>query len=161
LRTTKLGARELPRRRTFCKHRTVSPLSLVHLVSVSIWGGVVLVEAVLELSARTDDARRHVARAHLLVDLFVELPLLVTVAATGAVLAVNARPLDTLLAIKVACGAIAIAANLACVVAVVARQRHRDDPAAFDRWRARVLLSGTAIPFGLAAAAIGVARLIG
>jgi hypothetical protein len=133
----------------------VDALPLTHLVSVATWGGLVLAETVLEASAKTEDERRHVARTHFWIDMVIELPLLALVVATGAMLAARAWPLSTMHVIKIACGTIAVAANLACVVAVVARHRRRDEPAQVRRWRTRVLLSGTAAPFGVAAAALG------
>jgi hypothetical protein len=130
-------------------------LPLAHLIAVASWGGLVLAETVLELGARTEDERRHVARTHFWIDMTVELPLLAAVLATGAMLVSRAWPLTPILMVKVVCGLVAVAANLACVAAVIARHRRRDDAKEVRRWSGRVLLSGAAVPVGLAAAGLG------
>ncbi len=135
----------------------MEPVHLTHLVGVSLWGGLVLGEAVLELSARDEASRRHTARVHFWMDVLVELPLLVLVLATGTWLTAQAWPLGSLRALKVACGLAAVVANLACVGVVVARYRRRDDGDALRRLGLAVRLAGLAAPFALVAAWLGLA----
>jgi hypothetical protein len=133
-------------------------LRAAHLLTLATWGGLVLAEVVLELGARSPESQREAARVHFWLDMLVEAPLLVLVLATGAALAARACPLTPWHYAKIACGLAAVGANLACVVAVVARYKRREDAVAMKRWRLRVLSSGAGIPFALAAAAIGFAR---
>ncbi len=95
----------------------------LHLVVLSAWAGLVGAETVLEVTGRRRAALGEaVARFHYWIDVLVELPLLAGVLVTGAVLLSEAR-LDALLWVKVGAGLGAVAANGACAVAVIARQR--------------------------------------
>ena len=136
----------------------MSPLHDAHLVLLSLWGGFVLAEGVVELAARDDASRRAAARLHYWMDVLVELPLLAGVLATGGLLAARSWPLTRLHWIKVAAGLAAVAMNLFCVAHVVARQRRAGDPAALRRHGRFVkLAAGLGLPFALVAATLGFA----
>jgi hypothetical protein len=134
----------------------VDPLHLTHLVLVSLWGGLVLGESVLELSARDQAGREHAARIHFWMDVLLELPLLLGALATGAWLTWRAWPPTTLHVIKIVAALVAVTLNLYCIGVVVARYRRRADVSSVERDSKRVRLSGLGIPFALVAAYIGV-----
>jgi hypothetical protein len=131
-------------------------VTLLHVILLSVWGGLVLCETVLELAWR--DRQALVAEAHFLIDLFVEIPVVLGVLATGAVLLARAWPPAPLLLVKVACALIAIAANLICAVLVMHRYRVRHDDAAAIRWGRWVRATGLGGPFALAALILGFVR---
>ncbi len=135
----------------------MGPLHLLHLVLISAWAGVVVAEGVIEMMANDDASRRHAARAHYFIDLFGELPLLLGILATGAWLTIAVWPLTTLHIVKIACGGVAIGANLYCVGVVIVRQKRAQDSDALRRLSKHVRASGFAAPFALVAAYIGLA----
>ncbi|MHB8873774.1 MAG: hypothetical protein ACYC8T_08830 [Myxococcaceae bacterium] len=102
-------------------------LPLLHLVFLSVWAGVVATEEVVEvLPRRRPELARAAASFHYYIDLLVELPVLLGVLVTGALL-LGSHPVSTLLLVKVSCGAFAVAANLFCIAMVVSRHRAADD----------------------------------
>lgn len=131
-------------------------LDTAHLVAVSLWGGVVLAEAVIELSPRDDAALAEAARLHATIDVLIELPLLVIVLATGGLLAARAWPPAPLLVAKLAAGLVAVGLNLYCVVHVLLRKARAHDVVLLRRHSSRVRLSAIGVPFGLAAAYLGI-----
>jgi len=133
----------------------VDPLHLAHLILVSTWGGLVLGESVLELTARDEAGRRHAARLHYWMDVLLELPLILAVLATGAILAWRAWPLGTLHWIKIGAALVAVSLNLYCVGVVFARRKREDDARSVERLSKRVRLSGLGIPFAMLAAYVG------
>lgn len=133
-------------------------LRLAHLLALSAWGGLVLAEIVIELSARSASTLRAAARFHYAIDLLVEAPLLAVVLATGVALASRAWPMPPLLTVKVCAGLAAIGANAACVALVVLRRRHLAEGAALLRYRRRIVATAlVGVPFGLLAAILGLA----
>ncbi|MBX3472731.1 MAG: hypothetical protein KF878_38250 [Planctomycetes bacterium] len=133
---------------------------VAHVVLLAVWAGVVLAEVVLELAARRDPTlERGVARLHARIDVLVEAPLLAAVVLTGAVLLARAPVIDGWLWAKALCGLGAVAANAACVVAVLRRQRAADDAREAARWTRWVLLSpAPGVPLALLALYLGGAR---
>jgi hypothetical protein len=131
-------------------------LHLAHLVVICAWGGLVMGEVLLELSARDSSAQAHAARVHFWIDLVIELPLLISVLVTGTILTVRAWPLTPLHLVKLAFASAAIAFNLACVVLVVIRHRLRADERVVARYSRLVRLAGLGIPFAAAAGVIGI-----
>lgn len=122
---------------------------------VTLWAGLALAEGVLELGASDDKLRALVARQHFQLDVFLEAPLLLGVLTTGAALLVRSWPPSPLLASKMVAGLLTVAANTACIVAVVQRHRHAEDPVALRVWSHRVRVSALAAPFFIFAAAMG------
>ena len=97
-------------------------LAMVHLMVLSLWGGVVATEAVIEVyPLRRRELHPAAIRFHTWIDLLVELPLVLAVVATGAVLAFTIEPLTTLHWIKIALGSLAVAVNLFCISVVISR----------------------------------------
>lgn len=88
-------------------------------------------------------------------DLLLELPLIVGVLITGGLLLASRWPPSALLWTKILLGLMAIGVNLFCVAMVIFRMRRLDDANALRRYSYRIRLSGAAVPFGLAAATLG------
>lgn len=130
-------------------------LHIAHLFALGLWGGLVLAETVVEVSAGDDEQLRAAARLHYWIDLCVELPLLAAVLITGAWLTARAWPLTGLHAVKIALALVAIGCNLYCAVHVVLRYRRADDTTALRHHNRHVRLSFLGLPAGLAALFIG------
>jgi len=128
-----------------------------HLILVSLWGGLLLAEIAIELLGRDNTGRRISARLHYWIDLFVEIPLVTGVVATGAILLAPLWPPPRLLAIKIILGLIAIVFNLSCVGLVIRRYRKSGDNAALDRLGHSIRFTVLGLPFGLAAFYLGIA----
>ena len=96
----------------------------VHLVLVGAWLGAVLVAALAEraLLGQGREQDLLLARLRWKIDRLVALPLLLAVIATGARL-LPAAPGDPWFKAKLACGALAIFANLYCIWLVRLRLR--------------------------------------
>ena len=138
-------------------HPPPETMRIVHLAALALWGGMVLAEAVVELVPLS---RRELlqpgADFHYYIDLCVEIPLLSLVVATGA-LNLLSVPITALLLVKLSAAAVAVAAQVACVVLVVRRHRLAGAPApALDALHRRIIACAlVGVPFALAAAAIG------
>jgi hypothetical protein len=137
----------------------LNPLSLVHLVCLSMWAGLVATESVVELVPFRKKALHGPAiEFHYWIDLLVEGPLLAAVVASGLALALT-TDLTALHAVKIALGGTAIAVNAWCLAVVVRRRRLMTATAPdADLWRQsrRVLLAfAVGLPAGVAAAVLG------
>jgi hypothetical protein len=133
------------------------PLALVHVVAVFLWFGVVAAEVSIELRGRDDEGMRRAAAEHYWIDALIEGPILAVVAGSGLLLTARAWPLDAAHWAMVMCGTAAVAANVACIGFVVARQRGTHDMTVVRLNRKRVFACAIAgSPFGLVAAAIGI-----
>ncbi|WKB55879.1 hypothetical protein [Eleftheria terrae] len=98
----------------------------VHLISVALWIGCVIVEGIYEHSIDKSPAMRSfISRLHWNTDKFVEIPAFLVVLLSGAYL-LQGRTLGGLLAAKVAFGALAIFLNAVCVWLVIRRLRHAE-----------------------------------
>jgi len=129
-------------------------LAMVHLIVLSLWGGVVATEAVIEVTPfRRPELHAAAIRFHYWIDLLVELPLVLAVIATGVALALSIETLSGLHLIKILFGAAAVAVNLFCIAVVVRRGRRLEHGEAEEPlWRAsKVVLACFAV--GLLAAA--------
>ena len=130
-------------------------VAMVHLIVLSLWGGVVAAEAVLEAYPfRRRELHTATIRFHYWIDLLVELPLVLAVVATGVTLLLVVEQITPTHVFKVFFGGMAVAVNLFCIAVVVRRgrkqERHPDDR---SLWRSsKVVLFCFAA--GLACAAI-------
>ena len=113
-------------------------LAMLHLIMLSMWGGVVATEAVIELYPfRQRELHAATIRFHYWIDLLVELPLVLAVIATGVGLWILTDPVTPLHLVKIGFGAAAVAVNLFCIVVVVKRGRRLAASAEEDGlWRA-------------------------
>ncbi len=137
----------------------MEPWHAAHLVALALWGGFVAAEGIVELASRSAEEVRHAAKLHYWMDVLVEVPLLGAVLVTGSVLALRAWPLSSLLGVKIACGLVAVAANLWCVAHVIARHRRADDAELLRRHGQRVRLTATiGVPFAVVALYVGFAH---
>jgi hypothetical protein len=111
---------------------------MLHLIMLSLWGGVVASEAVIEVFPfRQRELHAATIRFHYWIDLLVELPLVLAVIATGTVLFISTDPVTPLHLLKVGFGGAAVAVNLFCIVVVVRRGRRLERDADEGRlWRA-------------------------
>jgi hypothetical protein len=99
-------------------------LAMVHLIMLSLWGGVVATEAVIELYPfRQRELHAATIRFHYWIDLLVELPLVLAVITSGVALLWLTDPVTPLHFLKVGFGGAAVAVNLFCIVVVVRRGR--------------------------------------
>jgi len=99
-------------------------VAMTHLVVLSMWGGVVATEAVVELLPfRRRELHAATIRFHYWIDLLVELPLVLAVIGTGATLLVLTQSVTPLLMVKVSLGGAAVLVNLFCIIVVVRRGR--------------------------------------
>jgi hypothetical protein len=138
----------------------INLVSIIHLVVLCLWGGVVAAESVIELYPyRRRELHDHSIRFHFWIDLLVELPLIIGVLTTGVVLITLAWPLTGTHIIKILCAAVCISANIVCIALVLKRKRQLDDGAADpDLWRSTrriVLCAVVGLPFAAAAAGMG------
>lgn len=85
-------------------------LAVGHLLSLGLWGGLVLAEVVIEAGALD---QRVAARLHHRLDLLLKVPLLCAVLVTGAALA-SRVPMTPLLVAKIAAGLLAASATPPC-----------------------------------------------
>lgn len=135
-------------------------LPMVHLMALSLWGGVVATEAVIEVYPfRHPESHAATIRLHYWIDLIVEAPLVLAVVVTGGILLITTESITPLHLVKVGFGGAAIAVNIYCIIVVIRRGRgldRRGDDALF--WDAsRVVLACFVV--GLACA--GVAAALG
>jgi hypothetical protein len=130
-------------------------VTMVHLIVLSMWGGVVATEAVIEIYPfRTHDLAEATSRFHYWIDLLVELPLVVAVAATGITAAFLTERLTGTHLVKIAFAAAAVGINLFCIAVVLRRDRQRRAGASPEHLRraSRIVLACFAV--GLACAAM-------
>jgi len=113
-------------------------LAMMHLIMLSLWGGVVATEAVIEVYPfRQRELHAATIRFHYWIDLLVELPLVLAVIVTGGALFFLTDPLTPLHYVKIGFGGAAVAINLLCIVVVVKRGRRLEGAAEEERlWRA-------------------------
>ena len=120
-----------------------------HFLAAGFWLGLLAAETVLELHPRA--SQPPIAVVHLWIDLLFEGPVVLV---TGALLLARSWPAPPLVLIKAAVGLVPILANLYCFPLVQGRARTTDPQRALALTR-RIKLTGAAIPFAIAAFAIG------
>jgi len=138
----------------------IDTLAMIHLMVLSLWGGVVATEAVVEIYPfRHREMHPAAIRLHYWIDLLVEAPLVLAVVVTGVWLLFLTDPVTRLHLVKVAFAGVAVAVNVFCIAVVVRRGRRLERRAPEDQlWKAsRVILACFAV--GLACA--GVAAVVG
>lgn len=138
----------------------IETLAIAHVALLALWGGVVATEVIVELHAALHPPLQDAAaRFHLRIDLILELPLILGVIASGSFLLAHAWPPTSLHLVKLACVAVPILSNLACVALVVMRARSLDSGASASVPRAhtrRIFVTAlVGVPFAFAGAVLG------
>jgi hypothetical protein len=138
----------------------VNLVSIVHLALLCLWGGVVATESVIELYPyRRSESHEHSIRFHFWIDLLVELPLIAGVLISGTALVVLAWPLTWTHALKIACAAVAVSANLYCIILVIRRGKalaaQAPDPELRAATRRIIMCAVVGLPFAAVAAGLG------
>ena len=99
-------------------------VAMGHLMVLSMWGGVVATEAVVELLPfRRRELHPAAIRFHFWIDLLVELPMVVAVIGTGIALSILIPTVTSLHVVKIVLGGAAVLVNLFCIAVVVRRGR--------------------------------------
>jgi hypothetical protein len=134
----------------------INLVSIIHLTCLSLWGGVVATEAVVELYPyRRPELHPIAAAYHYWIDLLVELPLILLVLATGLTLVILAWPLSPLHLLKISAALVAVTANLYCILLVL-RRGHLTDPAVILPLTRRIIMCAVVgLPFAAVAAGAG------
>jgi len=138
----------------------VNLVSMAHLIFLSLWGGVVATESVLELYPyRRKILHEHSIRYHFWIDLLVELPLILAVVATGLTIVILAWPLSWTHLFKICCALTAVTANLVCVGLVLKRKQLLDanvqEAELWNSTRRIVICAAVGLPFAAIAAGVG------
>jgi hypothetical protein len=130
-------------------------LLTIHIVVASAWLGLVAGETVMELMARDRDTRVFVARAHEVMDLYFEGPLVLMTLVTGSVLLYGLWPdVSIVLMVKIVAAMVAVISNILCIRWVVFRAKAQNDQD-FLPWAHKISTTKYTIPFGVVALVIG------
>lgn len=99
----------------------------IHLLSVGVWLGCVLTEALFEraLLGTNRENESLLARLHMRVDLIIEIPAFLLVVGTGLLMLLD-NPMSDWLLVKIGLGLLAVLANIYCVYLVFQRVRFSD-----------------------------------
>ena len=137
---------------------TINILAMIHLVFLSLWGGVVATEAVIEIYPfRRREIHGATIRLHYWIDLLVEGPLVLAVVVTGATLLFLVSPITPLHLVKVSFAGAAVAVNIFCIAVVVRRGRGLNRAIEEERlWRSSKVVLACFI-VGLACATVAAA----
>ena len=99
----------------------------MHLIFLGFWGGLVLVEMILEFSLKKDLVQKHLmAQLHYRIDLYAEVPILIAVLVSGMLLLNFDRFSSSIYTAKVITGLCPVVINILCVIPVVCRKRASD-----------------------------------
>ena len=133
-------------------------LVTLHIVFASAWIGLIAGEVVIELMAEDRSTRIFVAKAHRLMDLYIEGPLVFLTLVTGSLLLYRIWPdVSSLGIFKISLGLLAILSNFFCIRWVVLRASAEAD-ADFQKWANRVNYTKYTIPLAIAALVIGIIK---
>ena len=98
----------------------------LHIFFVGLWFGCAIIEGILEFMRRRDSSLQYaVAKFHYCIDIFVEVPAILTILVTGFLL-LDTSEMSALRLIKVICGFLAILATMLTVV-IIFRRRYAVD----------------------------------
>jgi NADH:ubiquinone oxidoreductase subunit 5 (subunit L)/multisubunit Na+/H+ antiporter MnhA subunit len=140
--------------------QTLNLVAMIHLMMLSLWGGVVATEAVIEVMPfRRRELHPAAIRLHYWIDLLVELPLVLAVVVTGGLLLYLTDPLTPLHLVKLGFGGAAIAVNFFCIAVVVRRGRRLeglgDDTGLWKSSRVVLACFAVGLLFATGAAVLG------
>ena len=114
----------------------MNPFLFMHFIFLGFWGGLVIVEMILELSLRKSLAQKHMmAQLHYRIDLYAEIPTLLGVLFSGLMLLDFEKMAVPLYATKVTLGLCPIIINGLCLIPVILRKKasDREDSEAMDK----------------------------
>ena len=136
----------------------LSVATMAHLIMLSMWGGIVATEAVLEVYAfRKRELEGAASRFHYWIDLLVELPVVLAVLGTGITVACLVDHITRLHVVKIAFAGVAVGANLFCIAVVLRRDRRRAGGADLTQLRSASRMVLACFAVGLLCAAIAAA----
>lgn len=115
----------------------MEPFHVAHLVALSVWLGVVITEVLFEFAGSDAESLRAAARFHYNVDKVGELPILLAILVTGAILTARAWPMTPLHLVKIGASLIALSCAFVCTLWVFKR-RQIEDPDALLGFRRRI-----------------------
>ncbi len=138
----------------------ISIISILHLIFVATWGGIVMTESVLEIVAKKKNENlKSISVFHYWIDLLVELPVIMAVLATGVALFILTESITILHIVKISFAVMAILANLYCIYNVIKRYQAVHSGECRDTLLKKtnpVMLSGIiGIPIGIIVFSIG------
>jgi hypothetical protein len=134
----------------------LSVATLAHLIMLSMWGGIVATEAVIEIYGfRRRDFAGAASRFHYWIDLLVELPVVLAVLGTGITVACLVDHITRLHLVKIGFAGVAVGTNLFCIAVVLRRDRRQETGASPSHLRtaSRVVLVCFAVGLLFAAVA--------
>jgi len=131
-------------------------LKFIHLFFIGVWLGLYLVETVIEIVGHKTKNHILVAKMHYYVDIFIEIPVFMTVLVTGLLL-FDTNKFSGLYAIKIICGLIAVSANIVCFAFVAIRNQaaRSNDLERVRKISPYVWIWWAALPIALVPLAIG------
>jgi hypothetical protein len=100
----------------------MEPFHVAHLIALGVWLGVVITEVLFEFTGSDAESLRAAARFHYNVDKFGEVPILVAILVTGAILTEREWPLTPLHWIKIAASLLALGCAFVCTQWVFKRR---------------------------------------
>ncbi len=100
----------------------INLISMLHLIFLAIWVGVLATEAVIELYPyKMRDLHNPAIRFHYWIDLLVELPAIFGLAITGIIMLILAEQITLLHVIKITIAVLVISVQLYCIFIVLKR----------------------------------------
>jgi hypothetical protein len=110
-------------------------VSTIHLCLVAAFLSMYACEAVVEGSHARDELHPTAIRIHFLIDVFLEIPLMIGIFATGVVLSFQVAEITTLHAWLIACGTIVVFSCIFCFFRFVRTRRRLLDAEPIDHAR--------------------------
>lgn len=133
----------------------MEPFHAAHLIVLAMWLGVVITEVLFEFTASDAESLRAAARFHYNVDKYGELPILIGIVVTGAILAARAWRLTPLHFIKIGLSSIAVTLAAICTHWVFRRLGIEDESELLGFRRRIWTLAGVAAVFATPALYLG------
>ena len=141
---------------------TIHLVSTVHLCLVAAFLSLYACETVVEGSHAKDELHPTAIRMHYLIDIFLEIPLMIGIFATGVILSFQVEEITTAHAWLIACGTIVVFSCIFCFFRFVRTRRHLLDAETVDharlvaiRSRLGIFTLGILTPALIAALGIG------
>ncbi len=139
----------------------INLVSIIHLILLAIWAGIIATETVIELYAyKKMELHFSTIQFHYWIDLLVELPVVLGMLTTGIILFTIAEDITTLHIIKIILGLTAISSNFICIYIVLQRSKilkYDDTDERLWGLSGRIIkIVVIAVPLGITAFIIGI-----